>query len=310
MRFPLPTRPAGFWPAAFAAPLVAACLWPLGTLAQATAGGTGAAESRHERIVSIGGAITEILYALGEDERIVAVDTTSRYPAEALAQKPDTGYLRRLSAEGVLSLAPDLVLMEEGAGPPEAVEMIDAAGIAVRHVPAGESVESLKDKIRIVADAVERTDEGAAMADRIDVQFAALDAELSTIRDRKRVLFILSMSDGRPNAAGRNTAADAVIALSGGTNVLDDVEGYKVLSTEAATALSPDVIVTVSGAGPGGADPLSVPALAATPAGRTGALVTMDALRLLGFGPRTPAAVRDLASRLYPDRVAGTDKTP
>ncbi|RFC63795.1 hemin ABC transporter substrate-binding protein [Fulvimarina endophytica] len=279
-------------------------LSPLPAGAQSDAGSR-AGDPR--RIVSIGGAITEILYALGEEDRIVAVDTTSLFPPDALATKPDVGYLRRLSAEGVLSLSPDLILMEEGAGPPEAVELIDAAGVAVEHVPTGGSPEALQDKVRIVADAVGRTGEGEAMAKRIGEAFAALAADLQGVGEKKRVLFILSMSDGRPNAAGSGTGADAVMRLAGAENVLGDVEGYKVLSTEAAAALAPDVILTVSGAGPSGVDPLSVPALAATPAGTSGSVVTMDALRLLGFGPRTPEAVRELAAALYPDEVSKTE---
>ena len=66
------------------------------------------------RIVSIGGAITEILYALGLEDRIAGVDTTSLFPAAALREKPNVGYMRQLSAEGVLGLNPSLVFAIEG----------------------------------------------------------------------------------------------------------------------------------------------------------------------------------------------------
>src|SRR3954447_19880065 len=62
------------------------------------------------RIVSIGGAITEILYALGFEDRLARVDSTTLYPAAALRDKPNVGYMRQLSAEGVLGLNPSLVL--------------------------------------------------------------------------------------------------------------------------------------------------------------------------------------------------------
>jgi ABC-type Fe3+-hydroxamate transport system substrate-binding protein len=58
------------------------------------------------RIVSVGGAVTEILYALGLEQRVIAVDTTSLYPPRALAEKPNVGYMRQLSPEGVLALGP------------------------------------------------------------------------------------------------------------------------------------------------------------------------------------------------------------
>ncbi|WP_082653507.1 hemin ABC transporter substrate-binding protein [Aureimonas sp. AU22] len=252
-----------------------------------------------QRIVSIGGSITEILYALGEDERIAAVDTTSLYPPEALAEKPNVGYMRQLSAEGVLSLSPDLILMDEGAGPKPAVNLLDAAGVAVTHVPTGYTVDDLDRKVRLVADAVGKGPEGAAMAETIRADLARLEAQLAPVPVRKKVLFILSLVDGRPNAAGTGTGADAVIRLAGAENVFGAIEGYKTLSTEALAALQPDAILMVTRAGSPDIDPFSIPALAATPAGRSGTVIRMDALHLLGFGPRTPGAVRDLAARLY-----------
>ncbi|ALN72415.1 hemin ABC transporter substrate-binding protein [Aureimonas sp. AU20] len=263
------------------------------------------AEPLPTRVVSIGGAITEVLYALGEDKRIAAVDTTSVYPPAALSEKPNVGYMRGLSAEGVLSLSPDLILMEDGAGPKEAVALIDAAGVPVRHVPSGYSVPDLLQKMRLVAAAVGRDEEGEALAQRMAGELEALRGDLAEIKSKRRVLFLLSVADGRANAAGHGTGADAVIRLAGAENVFGDMEGYKMLSPESAAALKPDVILMLDRAGPGGGDPLAIPALAATPAGQAGAVIRMDAAYLLGFGPRTPAALRDLAVRLYPDAGLG-----
>lgn len=262
-----------------------------------------------QRIVSIGGAITEVLYALGEDERIVAVDTTSLYPPEALARKPNVGYMRQLSAEGVLSLSPDLILMDEGAGPKPAVDLLDAAGVAVTHVPTGYTVDDLDRKVRLIADAVGKGPEGAAMAETVRADLAALSAQLAAVPAKKKVLFILSLVDGRPNAAGTGTGADAVIRLAGAENVFGAIDGYKTLSTEALAALQPDAILMVTRAGSPDIDPLSLPAIAATPAGRSGTVIRMDALHLLGFGPRTPGAVRDLAARLYPELDLAAPRT-
>lgn len=260
------------------------------------------ADEAPQRIVSIGGAVTEILYALGEEDRIAGVDTTSLFPPRALAEKPGVGYLRQLSAEGVLALSPDLILMDEEAGPPEAVALLGAAGVPVERVPTGHSVPELLEKIETVADAAGRNEDGAAMAADVEAQFEALAQDLSRVTRKRRVLFVLSLVDGRPNAAGRGTGADAIIALAGAENVFAEADGYKALSPEAATALAPDIILVVSRAGASAVeDPLAVPALAATPAGQAGAVIRMDADYLLGFGPRTPAAARELAALLYPD---------
>lgn len=264
----------------------------------------GAASAQEpQRIVSIGGAATEILYDLGLAEKIAAVDTTSIHPPEALQTKPNVGYLRALSAEGVLATQPDLILMEDGAGPPEAIALLDQARIKVVHIPAGHDISELSKKIRTIADAVGKTEEGAAMAARAESELEKLKSDLTKLTAKKRVLFVLSLVDGRPMAAGSDTGADSMITLAGAENVFKDVKGYKTISPEAATALQPDVVLMITRGGPmhGGEDVLKQPAFSETPAGKNGGFILMDALYLLGFGPRTPAAARDLAAKLYPD---------
>ena len=260
----------------------------------------GAAEP--QRIISIGGAVTEILYALGEGGRIAAVDTTSLYPPEAKAH-PNVGYMRALSAEGVLALSPNMILIEQGAGPKEAVALIDQAGVPAVHVPAGHDAEALAEKVRTVAAAVGKGAEGEKLAATITADLAALKTDLGKVGKRQRVLFILSMADGRPMAAGTGSAADSIIRLAGADNVLSDMQGYKALSWEAAAALQPDVVLMMDRGGEAhdAAGAFALPALSETPAGRNKALIKMDALYLLGFGPRTPAAARELASKLYPE---------
>ncbi|WP_102225372.1 heme/hemin ABC transporter substrate-binding protein [Acidimangrovimonas sediminis] len=273
----------------------------MGALVLAAQGAQAADPAR--RIVSIGGATTEILYALGAADRIAAVDTTSTYPAAA-KDKASVGYMRSLSPEGVLSVRPDLILMEEGAGPPAAVSVLKAAGVPLVEVPAGHDPAAIARKITLVADAVGAPERGRRMAAAVTASLTRLQTRLAGIGDRKRVLFVLSMSGGRPVAAGAGTGGDAIIRLAGGINAFASVSGYKTVSAEAAVAMKPDVILMMSHAGPTVPDAqvLASPALVATPAGRHHALIRMDGLYLLGFGPRTADAARDLAARLYPGR--------
>ncbi len=102
------------------------------------------------RIVAIGGAITEILYALGFEDRLAGVDTTSLYPPAALRDKPNVGYMRQLSAEGVLGLNPSLVLAMQGSGPKETIEILEAAKVPLVMVPETFSEQGLLDKIALV----------------------------------------------------------------------------------------------------------------------------------------------------------------
>jgi len=103
------------------------------------------------RIVSIGGAVTEILYALGKDKQVVGVDTTSFYPARALTERANVGYMRQLSAEGVLGLRPTLILLVDGAGPKETISVLEAAHVPLVVVPDGHSGDGIVEKVRIIS---------------------------------------------------------------------------------------------------------------------------------------------------------------
>ena len=80
-------------------------------------------DEKAQRIVSIGGSVTEIIHELGEADRLIARDSTSLHP-QSITELPDVGYIRRLSPEGVLSVDPDLIVTLDGAGPPEAVTVL------------------------------------------------------------------------------------------------------------------------------------------------------------------------------------------
>lgn len=255
-----------------------------------------------ERIVSVGGAVTEIVFALGQGERVVAVDSTSLHPPEADAL-PDVGYMRRLSAEPILALRPDLVLAVEGSGPPAALDQLRAAGVRVEVVTGDPSVEGIGRRIRAVGALLGAAPAAEALARRVEGELAALERVVAGVPRRPAVLFLIGLGRGAPMAGGSGTAADTMIRLAGGRNAAADLEGYKPLSPEAAVAARPELLLvmrqTLEAVG-GPEAILSQPALAATPAGASGRLVAMDGLLLLGLGPRTPAAVRELAQALHP----------
>ncbi len=122
-------------------------------------------------------------------------------------------------------------------------------------------------------------------------------------------MFVISFVNGRAMVAGRKTAAHEIIALSGAVNAVDGYEGYKPLSEEAIVAAKPDVILVMQR----GKDSISSEtifasaAFALTPAAKDKSLIAMDGLYLLGFGPRTAAAARDLAVSLYPALAASDE---
>src|SRR4051794_16803695 len=261
------------------------------------------------RIVSIGGAITEILYALGFEDRLAGVDTTSLYPAAA-RDKPNVGYMRQLSAEGVLGLNPSLVLAVQGSGPKETMDVLEAAKVPLVLVPETFSEAGLLDKIRLVGHAMD--------ADRrAECLSAAVTGDLEQLRELRarvikpvRVMFVMSLLSGRAMAAGQKTAANEIIALAGAVNAVDNYDGYKIINDEAIVAAKPDVVLSIQ-RGNDSVEAETVYAHAAfamTPAAANRAFISMEGLYLLGFGPRTAAAARDLAVKLYPALAPQAEK--
>jgi iron complex transport system substrate-binding protein len=259
------------------------------------------------RIVSIGGAVTEILYALGHDKEIVGVDTTSLYPPQAMKEKANVGYMRQLSAEGVLGLNPSVVIAIAGSGPKETMNVLEAAKVPLVVVPDSYSEEGIAGKINVIAKVTGAGERAKCLTARVHDDLAALAKIRGGIGEKKRVLFVLSFVNGRAMAAGTHTAADGIIRLAGAVNVIGDYEGYKQLTDEAVIEAKPDVILSIQRGGPGVLDAATVfaqPAFAATPAAAKKSFVAMEGLYLLGFGPRTARAARDLAMTLYPDLKA------
>lgn len=256
-----------------------------------------------DRIVVAGGVITEVLYALGLQERIAGVDSTSQFPPKALQDKPNIGYVRALSAEGVLSLNPSLIMLIDGAGPPDAVALLAESGVAIARIADGMTPEGVAAKIVAIGAAVGATEPAARLAAQTTARFRELAALRAGLPAQKRVLFVLSLQNGRALVGGRNSSADAIIGLAGGINVAGAIEGYKPMTEEAILAAAPDMVLMMRNSSAHNTTPdelFALPAFSRTPAAATKRLVHMDGLYLLGFGPRTPFAARDLMAAIYP----------
>ncbi len=271
----------------------------------ALAGGVASAQAedaKTDRIVSIGGAVTEILYDLGLKDRIVGVDTTSLFPEEALKQKPNVGYMRALSTEGVLSLKPSLVVAIEGSGPPDALALLRETGLPLAMVQDEQTPQGVLKKITDIGKLVHAEPAAAELSKSVQGHFANLETLRAKVSKPKRVLFVLSLQNGRALVAGQKSAADGMIALAGGINAATGFEGYKAMTDEAIIGAAPDLILMMNtGNHAPAADVFALPAFSATPAAANKALLRMDGLYLLGYGPRTPEAARDLMATLYPE---------
>ncbi|RKU00532.1 hemin ABC transporter substrate-binding protein [Burkholderia sp. Nafp2/4-1b] len=285
-----------------------------GTLAGALSGrvlaqGARVAKVGEKRVVVVGGALAETAFALGGADargyRLVGTDTTCTYP-DAAKRLPKVGYQRALSAEGLLSLRPDLVLASAEAGPPAAIAQVKSAGVTVTTFDERHDVDSVRAKITGVAQALDVRDAGNALLQRFDRDWqAARDAVAARVpgggAQPPRVLFVLNHTGNQALVAGQRTAADAMIRYAGARNAMQGFDHYKPLTTEALAAAAPDIVL-ISDEGlaavGGRAALLAAPGFGATPAGRAQRVVSLDALFLLGFGPRLPLAVTTLHRRL------------
>ena len=194
-------------------------------------------------LLSVGGSITEIIYELGADQRIVAIDSTSQYPERALKEKSNVGYMRALSPEGVLGVAPSLILALQGSGPPQTLSVLESAGVPMVMVGDEYSGEGIIRKIDLVAKAMRLEDRGQCLAGRVRRDLDMLAQWRAGIGRPIRVVFVMSFVNGRAMVAGRKTAADGIIRMAGAVNAIDQFEGYKQLEDESVVAAQPDAVL-------------------------------------------------------------------
>tara|TARA_B100001109_G_scaffold78636_1_gene64394 strand:- start:10326 stop:11135 length:810 start_codon:yes stop_codon:yes gene_type:complete len=246
-------------------------------------------------LVSIDGALTEIIYRLGAGDRLVAVDTTSVYPQQA-QQLPQVGYMRQLSAEGILSVKPDLVIASRDAGPEAVFEQLKAAGVNIVRIKTPDTVDGVADKIQQVADALEIPEKGQALARQVTQEsrqvLAGIPQNLSA-----DTLFLLGGAGRGLMAAGQHTRAQAFMDLVNANNVFHH-QGYKPVTAEGALQAAPEFVL-VGHTGPANSGSARE-VLAMTPAAQNDRVHSVDVGLVLSFGPRLPQALKQVAGLLYP----------
>lgn len=254
------------------------------------------------KIVSADGSLTEIVYALQQQDKLVGVDTTSGYPVAAtkLAQ---IGYKRNISAEGVLSLSPQVLIATEDSGPDKILQQLEQAGVEIKRYSATPKLSVVKEKILGVAELLQVQTAGDVLWEKVQAQVVQARARLEQVHTPQKVMFVLSASSGSPLVSGTDTMADAIIKLSGGINAASGFSGYKPMSIEAVISAAPDVILMMQRGGNHSATPdiLAKEGFNLTPAAKNNRLVVMDGMLMLGFGPRIGLAINQLIDQFYPD---------
>ena len=243
------------------------------------------------RITAAGGSITEILYSINAEKKIVAVDITSYHPEEATSH-PSIGYVRTLSAEGILSLNPTLIIGEDDMGPPTVINQIKRTGIDVSIIPEEHSAEGIINKINCIGSIIGMKEESQKfIKSKILPKIKELNRySIKNTKEKKKVIFILGLQSGSPIIGGLNTSADGFIKMIGGINSMNEFENWKPVSAESIISSEPDVIlVTARGLNAfGNIQALkNHPSLSLTPAVKNNTIYSMDGMAMLGFSPRT-----------------------
>ena len=254
------------------------------------------------RLITLFGDLTEIVYALGIEEYLVARDTSSVYPA-ATEDLPNLGFAGALNAEAILALEPTLVIGTDMAGPPGVLEQLREAGVEVVVLDELNGLDAAQIKIRVVGEALGIPETAEALALDVEQRLAAVTAEAAEFERPLRVLHVYVRRGGVQLVSGAGNKAEAIIEAAGGIDAAAEVgiEGWQPLTPEALVAIDPEVylVMDLGLAVVGGIEGLlEIPGMAETQAGRARRVISMPDLYLLGFGPRLPEAIADLTAYL------------
>ncbi|MBT9267256.1 ABC transporter substrate-binding protein [Pseudomonas sp. MG-9] len=261
-----------------------------------------------QRWVSAGGALSEWVSALGGQSKLVGVDTTSQHP-EALKTLPSIGYQRSLSAEGILSLRPDILIGTEEMGPPPVIAQVKSAKVRVELFSAQPDLPTLEENVTHLGQLLGAQAQATQLLESYRQQLAVQKsrvAKLQTEHKAPGVLVLIGHAGGKPLIAGKDTAADWLLQQAGGHNLATHT-GYKPFSVESLAGLDPQVLVFADRALSGAAAKAALfkenPILQSSRAAKAGRVLELDPTLLVGgLGPRLPAALQRLSDGFYPTK--------
>lgn len=262
-----------------------------------------------QRWVSAGGALSEWVAALGGESKLVGVDTTSQHPA-SLKALPSIGYQRQLSAEGILSLRPQVLVGTEEMGPPPVLAQIRSAGVQVEMFSARPDLPTLKGNLQHLGALLGSEAKASELFTGYEQALEQQKRWVATAQATHKapgVLMLLGNAGGKPLIAGKDTAADWMLQQAGGRNLATH-SGYKPFSVESLAGLSPEVLVFADRALTGEAARAALfkenPILASTPAAKHARVFELDPTLLVGgLGPRLPQSLVQLSADFYPSQA-------
>lgn len=265
------------------------------------------------RIVCVSKQLNEMIYALGKFHNVVAVDLSSTFPDSAKLLKT-VGYHRALSAEGIISMNPDIVMHDFDMGPANVLPQLEKAGLNIKGYHGGRSIDSAKILLSELGKFFGVEQRADSINKKLDADIEKVKATVTAlnIKDKPSIMVI---QFGRANnnyfvMSGRGGVPDKMIELAGGKVAKYDAKGARQISAEAIAVANPDIIVATDF----GFDRMGsmdkfisdIPGVALTNAGKNKKVIRFEEHDLVYFGPRTGENALKLMNQVYPTKNAAT----
>lgn len=254
-----------------------------------------------ERIVSVSKQLTELLFALHQGDKIVGVDLSSTYPAEA-TKRTTIGYHRLLNTEGIISLDPTVVVHQGDVAPPNVMPQLKEVGIPVKLYPAAATIDSTMYLIHLLGKEFGQDTTAGRLVSGLQNDLAKADSVVKTYPGKPRVLILhFGRQRNQYFVMGTRGTANDMIRLAGGVNAADTTS-FRNLSPEAIVRSQPDVILATDF----GFDRLGskekfadLPGIALTPAYKNGKIYRVEEHDLVYFGPRSGEVILHIAKLIH-----------
>jgi iron complex transport system substrate-binding protein len=250
------------------------------------------------RIVSLVPSVTELIFALGGEERLVGVTDYCDFPPAA-RRKPSVGGMLNPSLETIVTLRADVVVVTSSGNTHETFEQLQRLGIPVYQVRA----DSLAQVMEVIARLGDLTGRQAAVGDLTARLRARIDAVVGAVRGRPRPRVLYVLWPDPLIVPGRDAIVTELIRLAGGDSITaTEASDYPRFSMEAAVARAPEVIVLARhGTGSGPIARQRWERLASLPAVVAGRIYSVDGNVLHRYGPRIVEGLEQLARAIHPE---------
>lgn len=244
------------------------------------------------RIVTLNGALTETVSALGHQEAIVGVDVTSTFPKTVKETATDLGHISSITIESIMALQPTDVFATEKDLSPDLKAQLESANVNVHILNHTYTIDGTKQLITDIAKIV-NSDKAKAIFSEIDTAIRTVE----TLNPEPKVVFIYARGAGTLMVSGNNTPMQQLVELAGGEYAITEFDSFKPLTPESLVQANPDVLFLFESGirSLGGAQGLlNIPGVAETNAAKNNAIITMDGALVSSFGPRVGEAAKQL----------------